>query len=49
MYDCKLMELGERYLWSGWAAGRAFFVVACGGRMADDGTRLPGCSIPGGR
>ena len=42
MYDCKLMELGERSLWSGWAAGRSFFVVEGGGRMADDGR-------PGGR
>lgn len=34
MYDCKLMELGERSLWSGWAAGRFF----CGGwRMPDAG------------
>lgn len=40
MYDCKLMELGERSLWSGWAAGRSFFVVEGGGRMADDGCRL---------
>lgn len=39
MYDCKLMELGERSLWSGWAAGRSFFVVEGGGRMADDGRR----------
>lgn len=30
MYDCKLMELGERSLWSGWAAGRSFFVVGGG-------------------
>ena len=37
MYDCKLMELGERSLWSGWAAGRSFFVVEGGGRMADAG------------
>lgn len=37
MYDCKLMELGERSLWSGWAAGRSFFVVEGGGRMADGG------------
>lgn len=48
MYDCKLMELGERSLWSGWAVGRSFFVVDGGWWMAD-GTRLPGCSIPGGR
>ena len=27
MYDCKLMELGERSLRAGWAAGRSFFVV----------------------
>ena len=33
MYDCKLMELGERSLWSGWAAGRSFFVVEGGGRV----------------
>lgn len=33
MYDCKLMELGERSLWSGWAAGRSFFVVEGGWRM----------------
>lgn len=45
MYDCKLMELGERSLWSGWAAGRSFFVVDGGWR----GCRLPGCSVPGGR
>lgn len=37
MYDCKLMELGERSLWSGWAAGRSFFVVEGGWRMADAG------------
>lgn len=39
MYDCKLMELGERSLWSGWAAGRSFFVVEGGGgwRMTDAG------------
>lgn len=35
MYDCKLMELGERSLWSGWAAGRSFFVVDGGWRMPD--------------
>lgn len=35
MYDCKLMELGERSLWSGWAAGRSFFVVEGGWRMTD--------------
>ncbi len=37
MYDCKLMELGERSLWSGWAAGRSFFVVEGGWRMTDAG------------
>lgn len=37
MYDCKLMELGERSLWSGWAAGRSFFVVDDGWWMADAG------------
>ena len=35
MYDCKLMELGERSLWSGWAAGRSFFGVVGGWRMTD--------------
>ena len=34
MYDCKLMELGERSLWSGWAAGALFF---CGGGWRADG------------
>lgn len=50
MYDCKLMELGERSLWSGWAAGRSFFVVEGGGRMADDGRRGDGwlCGASGG-
>ena len=47
MYDCKLMELGERSLWSGWAAGRSFFVVEGGGRMADDGRRGDGCRAGG--
>ena len=37
MYACKLMDLGVRSLWSGWAAGRSFFVVEGGGRMADAG------------
>ena len=37
VYDCKLMELGERSLWAGGAAGRSFFVVEGGGRMADAG------------
>ncbi len=41
MYDCKLMELGERSLWSGWAAGRSFFVVEGGWRMTDAGRRVP--------
>ena len=48
MYDCKLMELGERSLWSGWAAGRSFFVVEGGGRMADDGRRGGGGAGGGG-
>ena len=48
MYDCKLMELGERSLWSGWAAGRSFFVVEGGGRMADDGRRGDGCRLAPG-
>ena len=29
-------------MWSGWAAGRSFFVVEGGGRMADDGRRAGG-------
>ena len=39
MYDCKLMELGERSLWSGWAAGRSFlwWRVEGGWRMTDAG------------
>lgn len=37
MYDCKLMELGERSLRAGWAAGRSFFVVEGGGWRADGG------------
>ena len=48
MYDCKLMELGERSLWSGWAAGRSFFVVEGGGRMTDDGRRGDGCRFAPG-
>ena len=48
MYDCKLMELGERSLWSGWAAGRSFFVVEGGRRMADDGRRGDGCRLAPG-
>ena len=43
MYDCKLMELGERSLWSGWAAGRFFL-----GWMADGGCRTPGRRVPVG-
>ena len=41
MYDCKLMELGERSLWSGWAAGRSFLWW-----MADAGCRTPGRRVP---
>ena len=43
MYDCKLMEIR-----------RAFFVgwMGCGSALSlwwmVDGTRLPGCSVPGG-
>lgn len=48
MYDCKLMELGEHSLWSGWAAGRSFFVVEGGVRMADDGRRGDGCRLAPG-
>ena len=48
MYDCKLMELGERSLWSGWAAGRSFFVVEGGGRMSDGGRRGDGCRFAPG-
>ena len=36
MYDCKLMELGERSLGSGWAAGRSFLWW-----MVDGGWRMP--------
>ena len=43
MYDCKLMELGERSLWSGWAAGRSFLWW-----MADGGCRTPGRRVPVG-
>lgn len=45
MYDCKLMELGERSLRAGWAAGRSFFVVEGGGRMTDDGRRGDGREV----
>lgn len=48
MYDCKLMELGERSLWSGWAAGRSFFVVEGGWWRADDGRRGDGCRFAPG-
>ena len=48
MYDCKLMELGERSLRAGWAAGRSFFVVEGGGRMTDDGRRGDGCRFAPG-
>ena len=48
MYDCKLMELGERSLRAGWAAGRSFFVVEGGGRMTDDGRRGDGCRFRAG-
>ena len=41
MYDCKLMELGERSLWSGWAAGRSFLWW-----MVDGGCRTPGRRVP---
>ena len=44
MYDCKLMELGERSLWSRWAAGRSFFVVEGGGGWRTSGRRVPVCS-----
>ena len=35
-------------MWSGWAAGRSFFVVEGGGRMADDGRRGDGCRLAPG-
>ena len=35
-------------MWSGWAAGRSFFVVEGGGRMADDGRRGDGCRFAPG-
>lgn len=49
MYDCKLMEI-RRAFFAGWmGCGALFFVVDGGWRMADGGTRLSGCSVPGGR
>ena len=35
-------------MWSGWAAGRSFFVVEGGGRMADDGRRGDVCRLAPG-
>ena len=35
-------------MWSGWAAGRSFFVVEGGGRMSDDGRRGDGCRFAPG-
>ena len=35
-------------MWSGWAAGRSFFVVEGGGRRADDGRRGDGCRLAPG-
>lgn len=46
MYDCKLMELGERSLRAGWAAGRSFLWwmvdVADAGRLGDGCRFAPG-------
>ena len=44
MYDCKLMELGERSLWSGWAAGRSFLWWMVDGGCWTPGRRVPVCS-----
>lgn len=40
MYDCKLMELGERSLWSGWAAGRSFLWWMASPRLFGSGREV---------